>query len=152
MITASLDLLSSLPLVFEKSSAAGSADVAFRDWELENIVALALLMVSRVDRLRESWFPRDHEDASNFDWSRAEQVAELYKQWLGMVEPIVSKLRAREPRFEKLSGMEELKARYRDVKLMCLDMDHLKDSIGFFNSGGGIPFDVAMEELRNKLQ
>ena len=57
MATANTELFSGLPLVFEKSSASNPAENPFRDWELENVIALALLMVSRVDRLRDSWFP-----------------------------------------------------------------------------------------------
>ncbi len=96
MATAFLELLSGLPLVFEKIAASNPAVYRSRDWELENIVALALLMVSWVDRLRETWFPKDKTDSSGFDWDRAKQVAELYKQWLSVVEPIISTMRIAE--------------------------------------------------------
>jgi hypothetical protein len=152
MATANTELFSGLPLVFEKSSASNPAENPFRDWELENVIASALLMVSRVDRLRESWFPKDNEDNSNFDWDRAKQVAELYKHWLSLVEPIISKMRQSWSVIAMLNGAEELKSRYFDVKLMSLDMDHLKRSIEQFERGEGIPFDAAMEELRNNLK
>jgi len=152
MTSAMIELFSGLPLVFEKSSASDPADNPYREWELENTIGLALLMVSWVDRLRKSWFPADREDPSGFDWDRAKQVAGLYTQWLSAVEPIIAKMRMPESPIAKLNGAEELKARYRDVRLMSLDMDKLKQAIEQFERGEGIPFDVAMEELRNNLQ
>jgi hypothetical protein len=152
MTSAATELFSGLPLVFEKSSASNPADNPYREWELESVVALALLMVSQVDRLRATWFPADREDPSGFDWDRAKQVAGLYTQWLSAVEPIIAKMRLPESPIAKLNGSEELKARYSDVKLMSLDIDRVRESIESLEQGRGIPFDIAMEELRNNLR
>ena len=119
--------------------------------ELEERIAFSLFLVSRIDRVRGFERHEDKFDPAAIDWDHAREVNDLYTRWLDAVEPTVSKLSALEKEYGKLDGAEELRARYRDVKLMSLDTDRAKSSIESLLQGKGIPFDRAMEELRNNL-
>ena len=119
--------------------------------ELEDRIAFALFLVSRIDRACGPASEDESFDPAKIDWDRVKALNELYTGWLEAVEPTVSKLKALEQEYGKLEGADELRVRYRDVKLMPRDTDRVRRSIESLVQGQGIPFDRAMEELRTNL-
>jgi hypothetical protein len=149
MATADFELLTELRVISERSAVAPiPPEKSIGRRELEDRIAFSLFLVSRIDRVRRSVPRQEKFDPAAIDWDRARVVNDLYTRWL---EPIVSKMAALEQEYGKLDGSEDLRARYRDVKLMSRDTDRVKSSIESLLQGKGIPFDRAMEELRNNL-
>jgi len=153
MAASDFELLKELLAISERSAVARlPSEKSTGRRELEERIAFSLFLVSRIDRFGRFERQEGKFDPAAIDWGLAREVNDLYTRWLDAVEPTVSKLASLKKEYGMLDGAEELRAGYRDVKLMSLDTDRVRESIESLEQGRGIPFDIAMEELRNNLR
>jgi hypothetical protein len=122
--------------------------------QIQDVVSLGLFVYQRLKRHGEELVSDAQSGRSRPEHSR--ELAKLFAAWLTasqMVLNLVRRLEQQQPEeYKNLDDFEVFKAAVRDVSLMSLDCDRVQKSITSLQTGAGISFERAMEELRNNLR
>jgi hypothetical protein len=119
---------------------------------IEEIVRTGLSALADMRRLNEEWAKDIETGTSEFSWEEAQEFAECYRRWLGFREPLLRMIDACEAKDFSVEGADDFRVACREVALMCLDVERVRESIAALDAGRGIPFDQAMYALRNPLR
>jgi hypothetical protein len=134
-----------------KRAASRASEVRALAREVEDAVALLNFQLERIDHHCADWAQAISEDEIDFTWDLSKALSELYSGWLENAVRLAAVIEGDIFRQHLRCG-SQFSENLQRVKLMSLDTDRTKRSIESLKSGKGIPFERAMESLRDKLR
>jgi hypothetical protein len=146
--------------VAEQLRVYSSTVEKIEQWQLDHLEAMVcgdaehalrygLTMLESVRRDNESWASAIERGTIQFSWEQAEIFADFYRSWSATSQTLVPIIEQLESIGFMVDGAEEFRTACREVALMSLDVDRVRDNIGALEAGRGTTLDQAMYALRN---
>ncbi|MEX2112445.1 MAG: hypothetical protein WD845_04625 [Pirellulales bacterium] len=159
MATAEFNLLTELQRSGEAAirhsqsrvSSSHASEIRALAGEVEDVIALLNFQLERIDRHCEAWAQAISDGEIDFTWDLSKEFAGLYSGWLENAVTLATVVNDDVFRGQ-LRFVKEFSDNLQRVKLMSLNSDRTQRSVESLKSGKGIPFERAMESLRDKLR
>jgi hypothetical protein len=125
---------------------------AMRCREFEDAIQLGLTVLANIRRHNERWAKDIERSQLEFSWNDAERFARLFRWWREKSESLLKGIRGSELNGFTVEGAAGFREACREVDLMSLDTDRVRESIESLQHGSGISFAQAMHGLRNSIR
>jgi hypothetical protein len=118
---------------------------------IEDQISLGLSIFANISRHQQRWSEEVQRQAEIFSWEIAEEYASCYRWWKKKSEELLKAIVDGENRGFQVGGAQEFREKLREVSLMSLDIQRIKQSMESLEAGHGVAFDQAMYALRHPV-
>jgi phage-related protein len=153
MATADLDVIRALEESYGRQGLpqTGSSLPAPSLRKAQDTIELGLFIYHRLQAHSRSWVTEIEQGVAEFSWQDSQTFSDAFASWLESSKAILAVIQ-KQAYVDKLLSLDEFRSAVRDVSLMSLDTQRVKESIESLESHKGRSFEQGIEELRNRLR